>query len=75
MNSIFKKNKNKDITNNLFRYASLGTQISVGLLLLLFLGKKADAYLHLNSTFIWILPALFIVFSLVQIIKETNPRK
>lgn len=70
-----KKNKNKDNSNNWMRYASLGSQITVGLLLLLFLGKKADSYLHLNPTFIWIFPALFILFSLVQIIKETNPRK
>ena len=75
MNSISNKDKNKGNSNNLIRYASLGTQISVGLLLLLFLGKKADAFLHLNPTFIWILPALFILFSLVQIVKETNPRK
>ena len=28
------------------KYASLGTQIIAGLLLTLYLGKKADAYFH-----------------------------
>ena len=57
------------------KYAGLGTQLITGLLLLLYAGKKIDAYFHFKNRFAWILPSIFIMYTLVRIIKETQPKK
>jgi len=54
------------------KYASLGSQLIAGLLLLLYIGKKGDAYWGYKSMLIWILPSSFIFFTLYKIIKETK---
>jgi hypothetical protein len=53
-------------------YAGLGSQLIAGLLLLLYIGKKADAYWGFKPMLIWILPFVFILFTLYKIIKETK---
>lgn len=60
---------------NWMNYASLGTQLIAGLLLLLFIGKKGDEYFVLNRKLIWILPCTFILLILFKIIKDTQPKK
>ena len=64
-----KKNKPVTVWAN---YAGLGSQLIAGLLLLLYIGKKADAYLGLKPMLIWILTFAFIFFTLYRIIKETK---
>ena len=59
----------------LAKYSSLGTQLLIGLLILLYVGKKLDVYFNVKPMFIWILPFLFILFSLIKIIKDTKPDK
>ncbi len=61
-------------TANWSKYAGLGTQLMTGLLLLLYVGKKIDAYFHYKNSFAWILPSIFILYTLVRIIKETQPK-
>jgi len=57
------------------KYAGLATQLITGLLLLLYVGKKIDTYFHYKNSFAWILPSIFIFYTLVRIIKETQPKK
>jgi len=57
------------------KYAGLGTQLITGLLLLLYAGKKIDTYFHFKNRLAWILPSIFIFYTLVRIIKETQPKK
>ncbi|TRZ76740.1 MAG: hypothetical protein D4R94_04340 [Chitinophagaceae bacterium] len=58
---------------NWVKYSSLGTQLLVSLLILIYVGKKMDLYFELRPLFIWILPFLFILFTLFKIIKDTKP--
>ena len=60
--------------NSWQKYAGLGTQLIVGLLLSLYLGKKGDEYMHWHTLLSWILPSAFILFTLYQIIKDTQPK-
>jgi uncharacterized protein YceK len=64
-----KKYKSATVWTN---YAGLGSQLIVGLLLLLYIGKKGDAYWGFKPMLIWILPFTFILFTLYKIIKETK---
>jgi hypothetical protein len=74
MASPYHQNKNidKDPVFSLARYASLGTQLIAGLLITLFLGKKADAYFTWHNRASWILPSLFIVASLILVVRDTQ---
>jgi len=68
-----KKNNNDDL---LWKYASLGTQLIVGLCLMLYIGNKIDSWIKFNSPLaIWILPLLFIVAIIIKVISETNTKK
>jgi hypothetical protein len=55
------------------KYSSLGTQLIIGLIILLYLGKKLDHFFDFKSIFVWILPFLYILFTLYKIIKDTKP--
>jgi F0F1-type ATP synthase assembly protein I len=55
------------------KYSNLGAQLLGGLLILLYVGKKLDLYFNLRPMFIWILPFLFILSTLIKIIKDTKP--
>lgn len=59
----------------LTKYAGLGTQLITGLLILMYLGKKADAYFKWERVLTWIFPAIFIIYTLIRIVKETQPKK
>ena len=67
-----KDNKFNKPINVWTKYASLGSQLIAGLLLLLYIGKKGDAYWGYKPMLIWILPSAFIFFTLYKIIKETK---
>ena len=64
-----KKNKPVNVWAN---YAGLGSQLIAGLLLLLYIGKKGDAYWGFKPMLIWILTFAFIFFTLYKVIKETK---
>jgi uncharacterized membrane protein len=57
------------------KYTNFGAQLLVGLLILLYVGKKLDVYFNVRPMFIWIFPFLFILLTLIKIIKDTKPDK
>ena len=72
--SSHKKNKENPV-NSLAKYAGLGTQIIAGLLSSLYLGKKMDTYFTWHNRAAWILPSLFILFTLVMVVRDTQQKK
>ncbi len=75
-NTIQLKNiPNSDNNFQWSKFAGLASQWAVVLFLLLFAGKYLDKK-HFFKThipiFIWLLPFLFIIISLVDIVKKTN---
>lgn len=57
------------------KFAGLASQWAVALIALMFLGKFLDKQHYFKTTmplFIWILPFLFIIVSLIDIVKETQ---
>jgi F0F1-type ATP synthase assembly protein I len=55
------------------KFAGLASQWAIALTLLIFLGKLIDQKLERTSPlFLWILPSLFIVFSLFKIVRDTQ---
>ena len=63
-------------TNELIRYASLGTQILVALGLAVFLGLKADKWMKISAPLlVWLLPLLVLVGIMYQVFKATSKRK
>ena len=55
------------------KFAGLASQWAIVLTLLIFLGKFIDQELERASPlFLWILPSLFIVFSLFKIVRDTQ---
>lgn len=70
--------KNNPKSDNQFqwsKFAGLASQWAVALILLLFAGKYLDRqhfFKIKTPIFIWLLPFLFIIISLIDIIKKTN---
>ncbi|HEX6335118.1 MAG TPA: AtpZ/AtpI family protein [Flavisolibacter sp.] len=63
-------------SNELLRYAGLGTQIFVGLGLAVFAGMKIDERLHVSMPVLaWVLPLIVIIAMIYKLIKETSKRK
>lgn len=59
------------------KFAGLASQWAVALFILLFFGKYLDSKHFFKKQFplfIWVLPFLFILFSLLDIIKKTNAK-
>lgn len=56
------------------KYLGLGTQLIAGLVFTLYVGEKADEYMHWKQLLVWVLPSAFILFTLYRIIKETQPK-
>jgi hypothetical protein len=57
------------------RFAGLASQWAIVLTLLIFLGKYLDQKTgRLKPLFLWILPSLFIVFSLFKIVRDTQQK-
>jgi hypothetical protein len=55
------------------KFAGLASQWAIVLTLLIFLGKFIDQELErVSPLFFWILPSLFIVFSLFKIVRDTQ---
>jgi hypothetical protein len=73
--SSHNNNKGKDPVFSLARYAGLGTQIIAGLLITLYLGKKMDIYFTWHNRAAWILPSLFILFTLTMVVRDTQKKK
>jgi F0F1-type ATP synthase assembly protein I len=72
-NSRDKENKN---SQPLFRYMGLATQFFVSIGIGLWVGLKLDDYISFSTpVFIWILPLLIVVSSLIKIIIDTNKKK
>jgi hypothetical protein len=55
------------------KFAGLASQWAIVLTLLIFLGKYIDQKIgRIDPLFLWILPSLFIVFSLFKIVRDTQ---
>jgi hypothetical protein len=55
------------------KFAGLASQWAIGLTLLIFIGKYIDQKMGRGAPlFLWILPSLFIVFSLFKIVRDTQ---
>jgi len=65
----------KDSVFILAKYAGLGSQIIAGLLICLYLGKKMDTYFNWHNLASWILPSLFILFTLFMVVRDTQKKK
>ena len=72
MNSQQKQNKP---SSDLMRYAGLGSQIFAALGIAVFVGYKADAWLHVPlPLLVWILPFVVLCMMIYKLIKETSKR-
>lgn len=66
------KNKNR----LLIKYSGLAFQFAVSIGFALFVGFKLDGWLNFSTpVFVWLLPLLFIIVLLYQIIKDTSKKK
>ena len=55
------------------KFAGLASQWAIVLTILIFLGKYMDQIMEREAPlFLWILPSLFIVFSLFKIVRDTQ---
>ena len=72
MNSRPPSNKNN---RDLVRYASLGTQMLVSIGLAVFIGLKADKWLHTLPLLACVLPLLTLVGIFYKLMRETKPPK
>jgi len=68
-------NNKENPVNSLAKYAGLGTQIIAGLLISLYLGKKIDTYFTWHNRTAWILPSIFILFTLIMVVRDTQKKK
>lgn len=68
-------NNKENPVNSLAKYAGLGTQIIAGLLISLYLGKKIDTYFTWHNRAAWILPSIFILFTLIMVVRDTQQKK
>ena len=67
---------NKRNYSDLLRYASIGTQIFVGLGLAVFIGLKADKWLKISAPLlVIILPVMVLAAFIYRIFKETSKQK
>lgn len=63
-------------SSDLLRYASLGSQIFVSLGVAVFVGYKADGWLHAPiPLLVWILPLAVLSTIIYKLIKDTSKRK
>ena len=70
------KQRSNNNYSDLLRYASLGTQIFVGLGLAVFVGLKVDKWLKISAPLlVLILPVIVLVGIIYKIVKETSKQK
>ena len=63
-------------SNDLLRYAGLGTQILVAIGIAVFAGLKIDRWVHLSfPLLVWVLPLLVVSLMIYKLIKETSKKK
>jgi len=68
-----RSNSSPDSRKELYRYASLSGQVAASVGLSLFLGIKADKWLHGSfPIFSWALPLLVIVLLIIKLVKESS---
>jgi chromate transport protein ChrA len=62
--------------SDILRYASIGTQIFVGLGLAVYIGLKADKWLKISAPLlVIILPVMVLAGFIYKIVKETSKQK
>jgi hypothetical protein len=67
---------NNESNKQLLRYAGLAMQFLVGIGLCVFIGLKADKWLHISiPLLVWLLPLLVITGIILKIVKETAKKK
>lgn len=69
------KSSGKEPNYNWSKYIGLGSQLIVGLLITLFVGKKLDVYFNKEALFAWITPCLFILVVLISVVRDTQNNK
>jgi hypothetical protein len=70
------KSQPPDNRSELLRYAGLSSEVVASVGISVFLGVKADKWLHISfPLFTWALPLLVIVVLIVTLIKETTRKK
>ena len=63
-------------TNDLMRYAGLGSQILVSLGIAVFAGYKIDKWLKIPlPLLVWLLPLIVLIAIIYKLIKETSGTK
>ena len=71
-----KENEKRRNNIEIFKYAGMGFQFLAGIGIFLFIGMKADLWLRFHiPVFIWVLPLLFILATIIKIIIETSKKK
>jgi len=71
-----KQQPDKNNYSDLLRYASMGTQIFVGLGLAVFIGLKADQWLKISAPLlVLVLPVIVLAGITYKIVKETSKQK
>ena len=70
------KKSKKESSQSLMRYMGLATQFFISIGIGLWVGAKIDDYFSMKSPlFIWALPLLIVVSSLIKIIIDTNKKR
>lgn len=70
------KPSDKSGNTQLWQYAGIGGQLLVSLGIGVFLGLKADEWLHFKiPLLVWILPLLILVAMIARLIKATSKKK
>jgi hypothetical protein len=65
--------KNKTEQNQWGKFAGLASQWAIILTILIYLGKYIDQKMGMvGPLFLWILPSLYIIFSLFKIVRDTQ---
>jgi len=65
-----------DRRKELLRYAGLSTEVFASVGVSVFLGVKADKWLHVPFPVLaWLLPLLVILLLIIKLLKETSKRK
>jgi hypothetical protein len=65
----------KETNRELMQYAGMGMQFLVSIALGIFIGSKADKWLHFSfPLLVWLLPLLIIIGLIVKIVKDTSKK-
>lgn len=65
----------KETNRELLQYAGMGAQFLVSIGVGVFIGIKADAWMHISfPLMVWLLPLLIITGLIIKIIKDTSEK-